>query len=70
MPTISSKLRIEEHRNYLTDIIYKMIVKVKRLNNYKSAHKAFKTKKREKQKLCDGHYIQYDDKGKMIGNLI
>ena len=28
-----------------------------RLNNYKSAHKSFKTKKRETQKLFHGHYI-------------
>ena len=32
-----------------------------RLNNYKSAHKSFKTKKRETQKLFQGHYIQDED---------
>ena len=35
-----------------------------RLNNYKSAHKSFKTRKRETQKLCHGHYIQDDHEGK------
>ena len=35
-----------------------------RLNNYKSAHKSFKTKKRETQKLSHGHYIQDDHEGK------
>ena len=35
-----------------------------RLNNYKSAHKSFKTKKRETQKLFHGHYIQDDNEGK------
>ena len=34
------------------------------MNNYKSAHKSFKTKKRETQKLFHGHYIQDDHKGK------
>ena len=34
------------------------------LNNYKSAHKSFKTKKRETQKLFHGHYIQDDHEGK------
>ena len=35
-----------------------------KLNNYKSAHKSFKTKKRETQKLFHGHYIQDDHEGK------
>ena len=35
-----------------------------RLNNYKSAHKSFKTKKRETQKLFHRHYIQDDHEGK------
>ena len=35
-----------------------------RLNNYKSAHKSFKTKKRETQKLFHGHYIQDDHEDK------
>ena len=35
-----------------------------RLNNYKSAHKYFKTKKREPQKLFHGHYIQDHHEGK------
>ena len=35
-----------------------------RLNNYKSAHKSFKTKKRETQKLFHGHYKQDDHEGK------
>ena len=35
-----------------------------RLNNYKSAHKSFKTKKRKTQKLFHTHYIQYDHEGK------
>ena len=35
-----------------------------RLNNYKSAHKSFKTKKRETQKLFHGHYTQDDHEGK------
>ena len=35
-----------------------------RLNNYKSAHKSFKTKKRKTQKLFHGHYIQDDHEGK------
>ena len=35
-----------------------------RLNNYKSAHKSFKSKKRETQKLFHGHYIQDDHEGK------
>ena len=34
------------------------------LNNYKSAHKFFKTKKRETLKLFHGHYIQDDHEGK------
>ena len=34
------------------------------LNNYKSAHISFKTKKRETQKVFHGHYIQDDHKGK------
>ena len=34
------------------------------LNNYKSAHKSFKTKKRETQKLFQGHHMQDDRKGK------
>ena len=35
-----------------------------RLNNYESAQKSFKTKKRETQKLFHGHYIQDDHEGK------
>ena len=35
-----------------------------RLNNYKSAHKSFKTKKQETHKLFHGHYIQDDREGK------
>ena len=35
-----------------------------RLNNYKSAHKSFKTKKQETQTLIYGHYIQDDHEGK------
>ena len=35
-----------------------------RLNNYKSSHISFKTKKRETQKVFHGHYIQDDLKGK------
>ena len=35
-----------------------------RLNNYKSAHKSFKTKKPKTQKLFHGHYIQDDHEGK------
>ena len=35
-----------------------------RLNNYKSAHKSFKTKKRETQKLFHGYYVQDDHEGK------
>ena len=35
-----------------------------RLDNHKSAHKSFKTKKRETQKLLDGRYIQDDHEGK------
>ena len=35
-----------------------------RLNNYKSIHKSFKTKKRGTQKLFHGHYIQGDHEGK------
>ena len=34
------------------------------LNNYKSTHNSFKTKKREKKKLFHGHYIQHDNEGK------
>ena len=34
------------------------------LNNYKSAHKSFKTKNRETQKLFHGHYMQGDHEGK------
>ena len=34
------------------------------LNNYKSAHKSFKSEKRETQKLFHGHYIQDDHEGK------
>ena len=37
---------------------------VKWLNNNKTAHKFFKTKKRETQKLFHGHYIQDHHKGK------
>ena len=35
-----------------------------RLDNYKSAQKSFKTKKRETQKVFHGHYIQDDHEGK------
>ena len=35
-----------------------------KLNNYKSAHKSFKTKKRKTQKLFHGHYRQDDHEGK------
>ena len=35
-----------------------------RLNNYKSAHKSLKIKKRELQKLFHRHYIQDDHEGK------
>ena len=35
-----------------------------RLNNYKSAHKSFKSKRWEKQKLFHGHYIHDDHEGK------
>ena len=35
-----------------------------RLNNYESAHKLFKIKKRKAQKLVHGHYIQDDHEGK------
>ena len=35
-----------------------------RLNNYKSAHKSFKTRKQETQKLFHRHYIQDDHEGK------
>ena len=35
-----------------------------RLNNYKSAHKSFKTKKRETQKLFHEHYMQDEHEGK------
>ena len=35
-----------------------------RLNNYKTAHKYFKTKKRETQKLFHEHYLQDDHEGK------
>ena len=35
-----------------------------RLNNYKSAHKSLKTKKRETQKLFHGHNMQDDHEGK------
>ena len=35
-----------------------------RLNNYKSAHKSCKTKKRETKKKFHGHYIQDDHEGK------
>ena len=35
-----------------------------RLNNYKSLHKSFKTKKRETQKLFHRHYVQDDHEGK------
>ena len=34
------------------------------LNDYKSAYKSCKTKKRETQKLFHGHYIQDDHEGK------
>ena len=34
------------------------------LNNYKNAHKSFKSKKRETQKLFHEHYIQDDQEGK------
>ena len=35
-----------------------------RLTNYTSAHKSFKTKKQQTQKLFHGHYIQDDHEGK------
>ena len=35
-----------------------------RFNNYKSAHKSYKTKKQETQELFHGHYIQDDYEGK------
>ena len=35
-----------------------------RLNNYKSVHKSFKSKKREIQKLFQGHYTQDYHEGK------
>ena len=43
-----------------------------RLNNYKSAHKPFKTKKQETQKLYHGHCIQddHEDKGHWQFTLI
>ena len=43
-----------------------------RLNNYKSAHKPFKTKKRETQKLYHGHCLQddHEDKGDWQFTLI
>ena len=43
-----------------------------RLNNYKSAHKFFKTKKRVTQKLFHRHYIQddHEDKGNWQFRLI
>ena len=34
-----------------------------RLNDYKSAHQSFKTKKREMQNLFHGLYIQNDHEG-------
>ena len=40
-----------------------------RLNNYKSAHKSLKTKKRETQKLFYGYYIQDAMKVKTIDSL-
>ena len=66
MSTILSKLRIEEHKNYLTNIIYEMIVKVKLLDNHKSAHNSFKTKNRGTQKLFNRHYIWHDCEGKEV----
>ena len=35
-----------------------------RLNNHKSAHKSFKIRKRETEKLFDGDYIQDGHEGK------
>ena len=35
-----------------------------RLNNYKSAHKSFKSKKRGTQKLSHGHYTHDDHEGR------
>ena len=62
--TSPSKLRDEEHRNYFTDILYRKILKVKRLDNYKSTHKTFKTKNETTQKLFQIHYAKDDHEGK------
>ena len=35
-----------------------MLMKIKKLNNYKSAHKPFKVKERVRQNLFYRHYIQ------------
>ena len=41
-------------------------MKVKRLNNYKSARKYLKLKKRGTQKLIRGNYIQDHHEGKEV----
>ena len=61
-----SKLRKEEHRNYFKSIIYRIIMKVNKLNNCKSAQMSFKTKKRGTKKLFHGHYLQDYHEGKEV----
>ena len=54
----------EEQRNHFTGIIFRMIMKVKRLSNYKSAHKSIKTKNKVTNKLFQRPYIKDDCEGK------
>ena len=56
---------LSEYRKCKNSYVGKAQTKFRmRLTNYKSAHKSFKTKKRETQKLFHGHYTQVDHEGK------
>ena len=46
------------------DIIYRMIIKVKRCNNYISVHSLFKSKKLERLKVFDRRYVHDSLEGK------
>ena len=64
-----SKLRQEKRVNYFTSILYRMVIKIKRLNSYKSAHNTLKTNREETQKLFQRHYMQDDHECKDVKYL-
>ena len=52
---------LSQYKKFKNPYLNKVQIKFRmRLNNYKSARKSFKTKKRETQKLFYGHYIQHN----------